>query len=437
MRFKKFLCAFLCLAFVLPCALAAEPSPADAAPVEGIAEPVPGIVAPYVALYCPETDQLLLGKNAETAARPASITKIMTALLVLEHVSDLTETTTVSDTAVHSIERNSTHIALDTGEVVTIGDLLAAALVESANDASNVLAEYVAGSLAAFSDMMNEKAAELGCTNTHFSNAHGLDADDHLVSAHDMARITAAALQYPDFIKYAGATTYTMPPTNKQKEPRSWGTKQNMLLKSSKWYDPAVIAGKNGYTLKAHQTLVTVKRQNGITLIAVSMGATDTKANCLKDTASMFAYGYDQLHRVALSAEQQAKEAVSAFSRTDTSALEERTFLLPLDKTLSDLTLSAQGESSDAPVLSVTLGDYAVATIPLTMRADAPSKTTLQEDPAVPAVSTAKSSPSVLSVLLGILGVIVVIFLVLVLYRNHRIHRQRSRIRAMRMRNRK
>ena len=159
-------------------------------------------------LYCVESGQTLYEKNADTPARPASVTKLMTALIVLEQVEDLSKTTTVSNTAVQ-IERDSTHIALVPGEVVTLQDMLYAALMQSANDASNVLAEAVAGSQAEFVRLMNARAAELGCTGTHFENAHGLDGDTHLMTARDLAKITEALLHHPRFLQIAGAQSYT------------------------------------------------------------------------------------------------------------------------------------------------------------------------------------------------------------------------------------
>lgn len=440
MPHKKLLSALLCVLLCFTAASAVQDTaPNQSAPLaataSGLAEPPPAVIAPRAALYCAETGQLLLDKNAESSAPPASITKVMTALLVLEHVPDLSATTTVSYDAVHSIEPGSTHIALDTGEVVTIGDMLAALLIESANDAANVLAEYVGGSLQGFADMMNEKAAALGCTGTHFANAHGLDNPDHYVTAHDMARITAAAVQYPDFMKYAGATTYTMPVTNKQKETRIWATKQNMLRQNSKWYDPDVIAGKNGWTTGAHQTLVTVKRKGGITLVAVVMGETQ-KADCLTDTATMFAYGYDRLHSVKLSASRQSEAAAAGFASADVDALRAQTVLLPLDKTASDVTLACTG-GEQSPALTASLDGKTLLTIPLSLMTAGAPETDRSEDAVSTEVSVDRHAVKPALLAGGAFGLIALGLVSLVLYRMHRVHRQRRRIRALRSRNRR
>ncbi|MCB6365764.1 D-alanyl-D-alanine carboxypeptidase [Intestinibacillus massiliensis] len=435
--YKKLLSLFLCALLCLSGAHATgDAAPAAPAPVTGLAEPVPDIIAPRAALLCAETGQLLLGKDAESPAPPASITKIMTALLVLENCPDLTAATTVSEVAVHSIERGSTHIALDTGEVVTIRDMLGALLVESANDAANVLAEYVGGSLEGFAAMMNEKAAALGCTGTHFANAHGLDDPAHYVTAHDMARITAAAVQYPAFAEYAGASTFTIPVTNKQDEERVFYTKQNMLRKSSKWYDPEVIAGKNGWTTNAHQTLVTVKRHGGVTLIAVVMGESQ-KADCLADTAAMFEYGFNELHRVELPTDAQAKAAAKTYENTDVDALRAQAVLLPKDKKAADVTLACSGDAAH-PSLTASLGGETLTTIPLTlMTAGAPGGEPGDDGGAVPASANAEGGFSILKIAGIAAGVVVALLLILILYRTYRVRRQRRRIRAMRNRNRR
>ena len=162
--FVRLLCCALLTLLTLFCGTA------SAAPA--LQEPLYGAEA---ILYCAESGQTLYEKNADVPVPPASVTKLMTALIVLEQVDDLSQTVTVSDTAVQ-IERDSTHIGLVAGETVTLQDMLYATLMQSANDAANVLAEAVAGSQSAFSHMMNIRAAALGCTGSHFENAHGLDA---------------------------------------------------------------------------------------------------------------------------------------------------------------------------------------------------------------------------------------------------------------------
>lgn len=302
-------------------------------------------------LYCAESGQTLYEKNADTPVPPASVTKLMTALIVLEQVDDLTKTVTVSDTAIQ-IERDSTHIGLVPGEVVTLQDMLYATLMQSANDAANVLAEAVAGSQAAFAQMMNLRAAELGCTGSHFENAHGLDAPAHLITAHDLARITAALLEHPRFLQIAGALTYTMPATNKQATPRTFYTKQRMLRKDSEFYNPYALAGKNGYTTKAQHTQSMVARKDGMTLIAVSLGSSGNRYYAWRDMRTLFAYGFGAFHTVTLDGEQM--RALAAQAGAEASHCAPVSVTLPVGTELQALSLSQETNGLGLRTLQIT-----------------------------------------------------------------------------------
>lgn len=442
--FSLLLCMLLCMSGV--CATedtstdskdAASALEAQAAqvPVVGLAPNTPTLHSLSAALLCAENGQLLLDKGADARLAPASITKLMTALVVLQNVPDLSATTTVSDTAVHSIERNSTHIALDAGEVVTLHDMMGAMLVESANDASNVLAEYVGGTLEGFADMMNDSAAALGCKDTHFVNANGLDDPNHYTTAHDMALITQALVQYPAFFEYAGARTFTIPPTNKQAEPRNFGTKQNFVNPNSKWYDENVLGGKNGWTTNAHHTLVTVKRVDDVTLIAVAMCDT-TKLNALTDVAAMLQYGYDQFHAVTLPAADQARAAQQAYPNADIDALSSTLVLLPKDMQAGDLSLACAGDES-AAALQVQAGEKTLVSVPLSMlsasapasgMADGALSLVPKEEAPVSSLQTA------LQWALAAGAAAAALFTILLVYRGVRIRRQRRRIRTLRQR---
>lgn len=302
-------------------------------------------------LYCAESGQTLYEKNADTPVPPASVTKLMTALIVLEQVDDLTQTTTVSNTAVQ-IERDSTHIGLVPGEVVTLQDMLYATLMQSANDAANVLAEAVAGSQGAFSHRMNIRAAELGCTGSHFENAHGLDAPGHLITARDLARITAALLAHPRFLQIAGAQTYTMPATNKQASPRTFHTKQRMLRKDSEFYYPYAIAGKNGYTSKAHHTQTMIARKASMTLIAVSLGSSGNRYDAWRDMRTLFQYGFAHFNAVTLDGERIAELAAQIGAEGSDCAPVPVT--LPMGTETQALSLSQEVNESGLRTLQLT-----------------------------------------------------------------------------------
>lgn len=322
------------------------------------AEP-PVLQSRQAVLYCAENGQVLFDQEMDTPAHPASITKLMTALLVLESGIDLDQTVTVSHDAVYSIERGSTHIALDEGEQVTLEQMMYAMLLTSANDAANVLAEAVDGTQQAFAKHMTERAKELGCRHTNFVNAHGLDDRLHYTTAYDMACITRELLQYDTFLTIAGTQVYTMPPTNKQSEPRSFWNKQNILNPQSEYYDPSAIAGKNGYTSQAGHTLVTVARRDGVTLIAVVLG--DDKTGKLVDTTALFAYGYDQFHKTELSAQTIVQKAEEAGLSPDADAVQAEMILLPKDKKPSALTYTAR---DDALLVDAGAGDPLLLEVP-------------------------------------------------------------------------
>lgn len=218
--------------------------------------------------------QVLLERGAHNKMFPASITKILTCGMALEQLANngktVAETHTMSYEAVHTIDRGSTHIALTQEEVVTIRDLLNATMIESANDAANGLAEYLAGSLDAFPALANQKLAELGANDSHFVNGSGLHDVEHYTSAYDMALITKWALGVSGFREVFGATEYIVPATNKQPVERKFGTHHHMMV-NSKYYYEGTTGGKLGWTPEAQHTLVTLAERDGLELICVVM----------------------------------------------------------------------------------------------------------------------------------------------------------------------
>lgn len=231
-----------------------------------------------VVLYEMTTGTLVYGKNPDGKLYPASLTKVMTALVVLDHVSDLDEMVTVSVSAVSDWDYEATLADLIAGEKMSIENLLYCLLVESANDAGAVLAEHVAGSEAAFCELMNQKAAELGCTGSHFVNAHGLHDDNHYTTARDMAKITLAALEYDVFREIYGTPRYVVPETNKAGERVLHST--NYLITNDPdridfYYDDRFLGGKTGYTSAAGRCLVSTAIQEGTDFqyLSVILGA--------------------------------------------------------------------------------------------------------------------------------------------------------------------
>ena len=249
--------------------------------------PQPQIAAQGAALYNATTGQFLYTKNEDTQYYPASITKLMTALLVAENC-DLNETVTFSATATTNLEAGAVSLNLTEGDQLTVEQCLYGLLLKSANEIGNALAEHVAGSNQAFAEMMNAKAASLGCTNTHFTNPHGLNDPNHYTTAHDMALIGQAALANDTVRKVASTLNYEFPATKKSGA-RTLTMGHKMLNPNDSRYYPGIIGGKTGYTSKAGNTLVTVVEQNGTRLVAVIMKSSSTHYT---DTKALLDYGF-------------------------------------------------------------------------------------------------------------------------------------------------
>jgi D-alanyl-D-alanine carboxypeptidase (penicillin-binding protein 5/6) len=235
-----------------------------------------------------QTGQVLFEKDMSRRMYPASITKIMTALLALEK-GKLDDIVTMSREAVFSIGRDTSHIALDTDEKLTLEEALYAMALASANDAANGIAELVGGTMDGFAAMMNGRAKQAGALDTNFANAHGLFDEDHYTTAYDMARITMAAVKIPEFTKIFSTLLYEMPPTNKQREARTLRCTNAMMIGKYK-YD-GLIAGKTGWINQSGNTLVTVAGRDGRTLIAVVMQAA-LKSDACEDTTALLDYGF-------------------------------------------------------------------------------------------------------------------------------------------------
>lgn len=189
----------------------------------------PSVTAESAILMDVNTGTILFEKNPHKQLYPASITKIMTTLLALEN-SKLSDTVTYSKSAIYNLRYDSSKIYADVGEKLTVEQSLYGIMLASAGDCSNGIAEHVSGSIEAFADLMNKKAEDLGCRNTHFVNPHGMPDENHYTSAYDMALITKAALQYEEFRKISGAKRYTIPPTNLLKESRYLTNHHKMLI---------------------------------------------------------------------------------------------------------------------------------------------------------------------------------------------------------------
>jgi len=250
----------------------------------------PSVFAEAAIVMEASTGLVLYEKNINKSYYPASITKIMTALLAIEN-SSMGEIVTFSRDAVFKVDLDSSRIGIDVGEQLTMQQCLYGILLESANEVSYAVAEHIGGTVENFAKMMNDKAKSLGALNTNFTNPHGLPDDNHYTTPYDMALITREAMKNETFRKIFGTRTYQIPPTNIQEETRYLRNHHKFVLKQNYFYDDC-IGGKTGYTSKAKFTLVSVAKRGDLELICVIM-KDDTSAHQYTDTQKLFDFGFD------------------------------------------------------------------------------------------------------------------------------------------------
>jgi len=197
--------------------------------------------------------KVLFEKNADKKMYPASTTKLLTAILVVENC-DLNETATASEAAIMSVPAGYTIANIQIGETFTVNELLHVMLICSANDAANVLAEHIGGSMDGFAEMLTAKAQELGCTGTHFVNANGVHNKEHYSTARDLAIIGQYALKFSSIMDIVSNTTCSLPTTNLYtKNDRIFTTTNELLVekpsgKADNYYYPYCTGLKTGYT---------------------------------------------------------------------------------------------------------------------------------------------------------------------------------------------
>ena len=291
---KKKLLSKSCLAFLLSLALILSVfSPVQAAEFPSSWPQAPEIAEETGILMEATTGQVLFDKEMDEIRYPASTTKIMTALLILENVKDLSQTVTFTDVITPDLAPGNSTINAQIGEQLTVEECLYGIMLASANEVCTQMAVYVAGSVENFVSMMNKRAAELGCENTHFVNANGLPDPNHYTTAHDLARILTAAIQNEDFCRISGSASYTIPPTNMTPYSRNLEN-SNALIKEGEYHYEGVIAGKTGHTEAAKNTLVTAASRDGMTLVCVVLRSDGE--NRFIDTVSLFDYGFNNFH---------------------------------------------------------------------------------------------------------------------------------------------
>lgn len=306
------------------------------------------------------------GKNINEKRYPASITKLLTALVALEN-SELTDEVEITSDSIACLSPGDSHIGMTPGEIITMDDALHALLLASANEVAHAIAESVGakmgGNYDTFIQKMNERAEELGCTGSHWTNANGLHDEEHYTTAHDMALIASAVYQYEAFRKITQTLSYTIPPTNLVNESRTFQQKHKMLWSGNKNYYEYATGGKTGYTDNARTTLVTMADNGDLQLAAVVLY--DFGQDAYVDTKAMFEYVFNNFSKVELSG-QEKPENVQSFTDPDAYVL------LPDGVEFSDLEqeLTAEDPAAGTAVVSYTYEGQAVGSADVTLTAD-------------------------------------------------------------------
>lgn len=254
----------------------------------------PKVMAETAIVMDMDTEEILYAKGIDEKRAPASTTKILTAMLAIEKVPFETQITFTDE--VNNIEAGSTHIGIKPGETLTMKDCAYAILLASANEVSSGVAEYIGTTVPAFVDMMNQRAKELGCTNTHFVNANGLYDENHYTTARDLAIIAKAAFQNETFREVVKTPYYIVPKTNITDEERWLNNHHKMILQGSEYYE-GCLGGKTGYTEKAGNTLVTYAERNGRKLVCALLADVNVVAQ-YTDTKALLNYGFDSFQRL-------------------------------------------------------------------------------------------------------------------------------------------
>ena len=270
------------------------------------------------------TGKIVYEKNAHKQMYPASTTKVMTALLVLENCN-LEDKAKVSYEAISSVPEGYSNAKLQVGEEMPIKDLLYVLMIPSANEAANVLAEHVAGSVESFSTMMNTKAEELGCETTHFVNPNGIHNENHYSSAYDLYLIAKEAMKNETFRKIVSTSKYTLPATDSYPNNDRTFVNTNKLIvynnsnRADNYYYKDAIGIKTGYTTEAGNCLISAASRDGLEFINVVLNADITEDGLnhrFVDSIDIFNYDYDNYELVELNKQDSKIEEIEIKNAT-------------------------------------------------------------------------------------------------------------------------
>lgn len=295
--------------------------------VTALASNSPALDATAALLVSPDSGMVLYSKNADQKRYPASTTKIMTALLTLENVSNLDETVTSEAVDFENVTADSSNAGILLGEQVTVRDLLYALMLPSANEAAFMLARHVGGSWEQFVDMMNDRAAELGCTGTHFCNPCGLHEDDHYTTAHDLYLIAKEAMTDVTFRDIVSTVQHRMAKTNLHEERIIYTTNQLIFSSFQPWSYANCLGIKTGHTSQAGNCFVGYAEYGDAKLFSVVLGCSDSSkeypsvAASFTDTKKLCQWGFENFTSKTLARQGEEVTYTKVKLSTDTNQL--------------------------------------------------------------------------------------------------------------------
>lgn len=383
-----------------------------------------------------DTDTVVYEKNAHETIIPASLTKIMTAIIAIEKVPDLEGTVVTAPAYLYDefYGLNVSTADIRQGEQVRMIDLLYAMMLQSACEASSIIADYIGeGSIAQFVDMMNQKAKEIGAKNTVFKNPHGLYADGQVTTAYDLYLITKYALQLPIFEKIATTATYQMPATNKHSQPR-YVIHTNLMLSKSRggsYYYPYAKGIKTGSLPEVGKNLISMASKDGYNYLLITLGAPDKDENgkplgkngAFEDAINLYKWAFSSFKqqtiinegevidevKVALSSQQ---DYVSLLAKNEVTALLPKDVDVTAIQKITTLAQNVRAPIKKGDVLGkvdLKLNDEVIETVDLVAYQD------LDRDIWLYSLDLVKRflKNTVVQILLGVLLILILIYLVL------------------------
>lgn len=381
---------------------------------------------------------VLYAKKIDDQHYPASITKLLTALVALEN-SSLDDQVYFSENSTSFLEWGDASIGMTPGEILSMNDALYGMLLASANEVSYAIAESVGtlmgGGYDTFIQAMNDRSAELGCTGSHWVNANGLHDDQHYTTAHDMALIASAVYQFEEFRTVTQTLNYTIGPTNLVGESRTFQQNHKMLWPENYYYYEYCTGGKTGYTDQSRTTLVTMADNGDLQLVAVIL---QDDGDVYVDTRAMFDYAFGNFSKVLLK-DQERPEGVRSYvdeapyvllpSGIDFSSLENEIEITDEKEAAGTITYYYEGQDVGSADVVLT-ADYVEETTGYSIEAEIEAL-----DGSADGADTEQDGglPFPVKLLIGVgAAVIVLLAVFLIILRYQLVKRRRRRLQMMR-----